>query len=121
VGPPNSPVVHRIVTVHYPVHLLAPAPTLRAQSALFTVHCSFCTRPLAQLAITPLSTPDSSVNYSGGHFQKSEGGKFGVDLPGASDTVRWHIGQSDAPDQAAFDCLLLFLFEPFLELYIGLC
>jgi hypothetical protein len=28
------------------------------------------------------------VNYSGGHFQKPEGGKFGVDLPGAPDTVR---------------------------------
>jgi hypothetical protein len=39
------------------------------------------------------------VNYSRGHFQKPEGGKFGVDLPGAPDTVRWHTGQSGAPDQ----------------------
>jgi hypothetical protein len=28
------------------------------------------------------------VNYSGGQFEKPEGGKFGVDLPGAPDTVR---------------------------------
>jgi hypothetical protein len=28
------------------------------------------------------------VNYSGGQFQKPEGGKFGVILPGAPDTVR---------------------------------
>jgi hypothetical protein len=34
------------------------------------------------------ATPDSLVNYSGGHFQKPEGGKFGVDLPSAPDTVR---------------------------------
>jgi hypothetical protein len=30
-----------------------------------------------------------------------EGGKFGVDLPGAPDTVRWHTEQSDAPDQGS--------------------
>jgi hypothetical protein len=45
------------------------------------------------------ATPDSPMNYSGGQFQKSEGGKFGVDLPGAPDTVRWHTGQYGAPDQ----------------------
>jgi hypothetical protein len=39
-GPPDSPVVHRTGTVHCPVRHLAPALTLRAQSALFTVHCS---------------------------------------------------------------------------------
>jgi hypothetical protein len=54
------------------------------------------------------------VNYSGGQFQKPEGGKFGVDLPGALDSpVR--------ETRAAFGCLLLFLFEPFLGLFIGLC
>jgi hypothetical protein len=53
------------------------------------------------VAVTPLGTPDSPMNYSGGHFQKPEGGKFEVDLPGAPDTVRWHIGQSGAPDQGS--------------------
>jgi hypothetical protein len=46
-GPPDSPVVHWTVTVPYPVCLLVPALTLRAQSALFTVHYSFCSQPLA--------------------------------------------------------------------------
>ena len=45
--------------------------------------------------------PDSPVNYSGAAVQKPEGGKFGVDLPGAPDTVRWCTGQSGAPDQGS--------------------
>jgi hypothetical protein len=44
-GPPDGPVVHRTGPVHCPVRHLAPALTLRAQSALFNVH--FCRRPLA--------------------------------------------------------------------------
>jgi hypothetical protein len=47
VGPPDSPVVHRTGIVHCPVRLLAPALTLRAQSALFTVTVQFYSRPLA--------------------------------------------------------------------------
>jgi hypothetical protein len=54
------------------------------------------------------------VNYSGGQFQKPKGGKFGVDLPGAPDSL---VRQT----RAALSCLLLFLFEPFLGLFIGLC
>jgi hypothetical protein len=46
-------------------------------------------------------TPDSPVNYSGVASQIPEGGKFGVDLPSAPDTVRWHTGQSGAPDQGS--------------------
>jgi hypothetical protein len=38
-GAPDSPVVHRTGPVHYPVRLLAPALTLRAQSTLFTFYC----------------------------------------------------------------------------------
>jgi hypothetical protein len=47
------------------------------------------------------ATPDSPVNYSGVASQIPEGGKFGVDLPGAPDTVRWHTGQSGVPDQGS--------------------
>ena len=54
------------------------------------------------------------MNYSGGQFQKPEGGKFGVILPGAPDSP---VRQT----RAAFGCLLLFLFELFLGLFIGLC
>jgi hypothetical protein len=54
------------------------------------------------------------VNYSGVASQIPEGGKFGVDLPGAPDSP---VRQT----RAAFGCLLLFLFESFLGLFIGLC
>jgi hypothetical protein len=63
--------------------------------------------------VSPLGTPDSLVNYSGVASQIPEGGKFGVDLPGAPDSP---VRQT----RAAFGCLLLFLFEPFLRLFIGL-
>jgi hypothetical protein len=69
------------------------------------------------------------VNYSGVAPRIPEGGKFGVDLPGAPDTVpvvhrTLFGGTPDSPvrqTRAAFGCLLLFLFEPFLGLFIGLC
>jgi hypothetical protein len=60
-GPPDSPVVHWTTLVHCPVHHLTPTLTLRAQLALFTVHCSRCRRPLAQVAVAPFGTPDSPV------------------------------------------------------------
>jgi hypothetical protein len=58
-GPPYSPVVHRTITVHCPVRLLAPALTLRVQSALFTVH--FLQSTVGAVAVTPLGTTDSPV------------------------------------------------------------
>jgi hypothetical protein len=107
-GPPDSPMVHRTCPIHYPVHHLAPALTLHAQSTLFTIHCSLfavdrwcCSRYSAWHTGQSGATPDSPVNYSGGQFQKLEGGKFGVILPGAPDTVRWHTGQSGAPYQGS--------------------
>jgi hypothetical protein len=39
---------------------------------------------------------------------------------GAPDTVRWHTGQSDAPDQGAFGYPLLSLFEPFFLVFYWL-
>ena len=57
-------------------------------------------------------TPDSPVNYTEAPLDFSEGEEFGVKFPGAPDTVRWHTGQSGAPDQGAFGYPLLSLFEP---------
>jgi hypothetical protein len=61
---------------------------MRAQSA----HCSVVSRPLnstvALSTVAPLGTPDSPVDYNGVASQIPEGGKFGVDLPSAPDTVR---------------------------------
>jgi hypothetical protein len=85
----------------------------------------FCRRPLARSsrcsASTPNSpvrhrtlsgaTPDSSVNYSGAASRIPEGEQFGVGVPGAPDTVRWHTGQSGAPDQGTLRLTLLSIFE----------
>jgi hypothetical protein len=41
--------------------------------------------------------------------------------PGAPDTVRWHTGQSDAPDQGSLRFFCSFLLNPNFDLFIGLC
>jgi hypothetical protein len=45
--------------------------------------------------------PDSPVNYSEASLRIPKGEKFSLESPGAPDTVRWHTGQSGAPDQRA--------------------
>jgi hypothetical protein len=126
-GPPDSLVVHRTCTVHYPVRLLAPALTLRAVRALFT-HCSLLqttvgadSRCSAWHTGQSGATPDSPVNYRGVAPQIPEAEQFRLIDPGAPDTVRWHTGQSGAPDQGSLRFSLILLFEPFLGLFIGLC
>jgi hypothetical protein len=52
------------------------------------------------------------VNYSGAAPEKSEVEKLESIDPGAPDTVRWHTGQSGAPDQGSLQFLCSFLFEP---------
>jgi hypothetical protein len=87
-GPPDSPVVHRTVTVHCPVRLLAPDLTLRELSTQCSSLFTFCRRPLALLAIAPHGTPDSPVNYNGVAPRKPVASKFEMIHPGAPDTVR---------------------------------
>jgi hypothetical protein len=60
-GPPDSPVVHRTAPIHCPVRYLTSALTLRAQSRTVHCFCSCCRRPLAQVGVAPLGTPDSLV------------------------------------------------------------
>jgi hypothetical protein len=97
--PPDSPVVHQTGPVDCPVRRLARALT----SARAATHCSafnvLCRRPLARSSRYSVGTPDSPVNYSGAAPRIPEGAKFRVEFPGALDTVRWHTGQSGAPDQ----------------------
>jgi hypothetical protein len=45
--------------------------------------------------------PDSPVNYSEAPLRIPKGEEFSLESPGALDTVRWHTGQSGAPDQGA--------------------
>jgi hypothetical protein len=116
-GPPDSPVLHRIVTIHYPVRLLVPALNPRE---LF-VHCSCVSRPLnstvALATVAPLGTPDSPVLHrtvrwiiEEGIFQKPEGSELELIHPGAPDTVRWHTRQFGAPDQGSLRFLLVLSF-----------
>jgi hypothetical protein len=74
------------------------ALTLRELSA----HCSRCRRPLestvALASRCSAGTPDSPVNYSGAWPEKPEGEELESIAPGALNTVRWHTGQSGAPD-----------------------
>jgi hypothetical protein len=74
---------------------------------------AFCRRPLARsnhcsagTSDSPVrhrtlsgATSDSPVNYSGAPSRIPEGEQFGVGVPGAPDTIRWHTGQSGAPNQ----------------------
>jgi hypothetical protein len=53
--------------------------------------------------------PDSPVNYSGASLRIPEGEEFGLESPGAPDTVRWHTGQSGAPDQGSLRLSLALL------------
>jgi hypothetical protein len=52
------------------------------------------------------------VNYSGAPLDFPEGDEFGMKTPGAPDTVRWHTGQSGAPDQRCLRLSLALFVEP---------
>jgi hypothetical protein len=56
--------------------------------AVGTVHCSLLQSIVGAFSCCSAGTPDSPVNYSIEAIQILEGGKFGVGLPGAPDTVR---------------------------------
>jgi hypothetical protein len=116
-GAPDSPVRqprHPTVRV-WPLELLTCGPPDRSCSLSgapsgtcsdfcarsCTVHCRLLQTTVGAVSRCSTGTPDSPVNYSGVASQIPEGGKFGVDLPGAPDTVRWHTGQSGAPDQGS--------------------
>jgi hypothetical protein len=57
-------------------------------------------------------TPDSPVNYSRAPLDFPEGEEFGLEFLGAPDTVRWHTGQSGAPDQGYLRLSLALFVEP---------
>jgi hypothetical protein len=56
--------------------------------------------------------PDSPVNYSEAPLRIPEGEEFGMESPGAPDTVRWHTGQSGAPVQGTLRLSLALFVEP---------
>jgi hypothetical protein len=88
VGPPDSPVVPPPGTGHCPVPLLAPALTSTRAGAHCFLLLFICRRPLARSSRCSAGTPDSPMNYSRAASRIPEAGKFRVDPPGATDTVR---------------------------------
>jgi hypothetical protein len=136
VGPPDSPVVYRTVTVHYLVRLLALLWLCALCPRTVTLSTdrwnrSLRWRPLLRLANRTVrcntgqsgATPDSPVNYSGVAFPETRRWRVRVDSS-------WCTGQCLAggtPDspvrqtRAVFGWFCSFLFEPFLGLFIGLC
>jgi hypothetical protein len=56
--------------------------------------------------------PDSPVNFSALALDFPEGDEFELKSSGAPDTVRWHTGQSGAPDQRSLRLLLCSFVEP---------
>jgi hypothetical protein len=62
------------------------------------------------------------VNYSGAAPRISEGGRFRVGFPGATDTVRWCTEQSGAPDQGCLWVVFCsFVLNPFLDFLLVCC
>jgi hypothetical protein len=59
-----------------------------------------------------LGAPDSPVNYSGAPLDFPEGDEFELESSRATDTVRWHTGQSGAPDQRCLWLPLCSFVEP---------
>jgi hypothetical protein len=125
-GAPDSPVVHRTVTVHCPVRLLASALTSARAVALFTVALQTTVgaddRCSAWHTGQSGATPDSPVNYSGAASPNSRRWQVWSGTP-------WCTGHCPVGHQTVrcarpglpLGCLLLFLFETFLGLFIGLC
>ena len=111
-GPPNSPVVYRTVTVHCSVRLLTPALISAHAGAHYSISLFLCRRPLALVVVAPAATPDSPVNYSGVAPRIPEASELERIHPGAPDTVRWHTGQSGAPDQGSLRLSLALLVKP---------
>jgi hypothetical protein len=53
------------------------------------------------------------VNYNEAPLKIPEREEFGLESLGAPDTVRWHTGQSGAPDQGSLRLSLALFVEPF--------
>jgi hypothetical protein len=120
-GPPDCPMHHRTVTVHCPMRLLTPALTSARTGAHCSVSLFLCRRPLALFSRYSAGTPDSPVNYSGAASPNSQRWQVWSGTP-------WCTGHCPVVHRTVrcarlglpLGCILLFLFEPFLGLFIGL-
>jgi hypothetical protein len=118
VGALSCPVVHRTGPIDCPVRLPRVLCPLRAQARIKCVAIDLCVRSSRCSA----GTPDSPVNYRGAASHFPEGEEFSVEFPSTPDTVRWHTGQSGAPDQGAFwDVFSSLCLNPSLVFLLACC
>jgi hypothetical protein len=100
------------------VRLLRVLCPLHAQACIKCVavdHCVWSSRCSA-------GTPDSPMNYSEVTSHFPEGSEFSVEFPRVPDNVRWHTGQSGAPDQGAFwDVFSSLYLNPYLVFLLVCC
>jgi hypothetical protein len=105
-GAPDSPVLHRIVTVR--------CAFWRCSDSARTVHVAGdrWSRPLRSIAVAPLAHRTVRWIIAELLSRNPKVKSSTCTVPGAPDTVRWHTGQSGAPDQGSLRFLLVLSFEP---------
>jgi hypothetical protein len=86
--------------------------SVRTVRALFTFAGDRWSRPLRFLAIDPLAHRTVRWIIAERLSRNPKVKSSACTIPGAPDTVRWHTGQSGAPDQGSLQFLLLLSFEP---------
>jgi hypothetical protein len=98
---------------------LSDAPlTLRSALSRTVVHCSsilqFLQATVARSSRCSAGTPNSPVNYSAARWRKLESGCFGI--------VRsWCTGHCPVRQTRAHSVSCSFVFEPYLQSFIGFC
>jgi hypothetical protein len=83
---------------------LSGAPTARALTLARTVAhwMRLQTTVAREVAVAPLAHRTVRCIIAERPWNFPEGSEFSVECPGAPDTVRWHTGQSGAPDRGSF-------------------
>jgi hypothetical protein len=111
-GAPDSPVLHRTCTVHCLVRLLA--LLWLCVNCPRTVHVAGdrWSQPLCFWAVAPLAHRTVRWIIAERLSRNPKVKSSACTVPRASNTVRWHSGQSSAPDHGSLRFLLLLSFEP---------
>jgi hypothetical protein len=104
-GSPDSPVC----TGQSGVHRTCPVNYSGAHSRSWRVQSR---SPLRHRTLSG-GAPDSLLNYIEAPLKIPEGEELGLESSGAPDTVRWHTGQSGAPDHGSLWLSLALFVEPF--------
>jgi hypothetical protein len=109
---PNSSVLHRTGTVHYPVRLWRLLWLLRALSAHYSVRMCLLQSTVALVAGAPLGAPDSPVAHRTVRWII---GERGLKNPNVKSSEFYGPGAPDSPVRqirAPFGLFCSFIFEP---------